>query len=174
MSESVLVNCLLKAKVLLVLVINSCVFESLSWCVCVRACVCVCECVQHIERQKSNCWHLAALKVALGFVLFTATWSFHSPPQKKPFSVSAASSHCSKVLECVWVCKCARLCCLRVECSRASFSVGKESFSTKGEGTAAMSAPLIRTGHMRGGGKRQREGGHLSVKGRGNLWCDPP
>lgn len=156
MSESVLVNCPLKAKVLLVLVINSCVFESLSRCVC--ACVCVRVRAQHIERQKSNCWHLAALKVALGFVLFTATWSFHSPPQKKPFSVSAASSHCSKVLECVWVCECACVCCVRVEGSRASFSVGKESFSTKGEGTAAMSAPLIRTGHMRGGERgRERE-----------------
>lgn len=36
MSESVLVNCLLKAIALLVLVTNRCVFESLLCSVCVR------------------------------------------------------------------------------------------------------------------------------------------
>lgn len=162
MSESLLVSCLLKATVLLVLVTNSCVFEPLLCYVCV--------CVQHREREKSNCWHLAALKVALGFVLFTATWSFHSPPQKKPFSVSAASSHCSKVLECVCVYVCVAY-ALSVQEHLSQWE--KSLFPPKERARRQCQRHWLELATWEGR-KRQREGGHLSVKGRGNLWCDPP
>lgn len=77
---------------------NNSVFERLLQ----PAPVCVCE------REKSNCWHLTALKVALGFVLLTATWSFHSPPQKKPFSISLRFLSLFKGAgeACEWICAC--------------------------------------------------------------------
>lgn len=89
--------------------------------------------------------------------------------KRSHFLLASTSSHCSKVFE--FECVCVGV-CASVQEHLSQWE--KEAFSTKGEGTAAMSAPLIRTGHMRGwketegGGGRggESEGGHLSVKGR--------
>lgn len=159
---------LLKAMALLVLVTVLCLSPFCS------LCVFVCVCVLQREREKSNCWHLTALKVALGFVLFTATWSFHSPPQKKPFSISLRFLSLFKG---AWVCMCicARVCvcalCLR-ERSRASFSVGKKSlFPPKERARRQCQCYWLELATWEGR-RRQREGGHLSVKGRGKslMW----
>lgn len=108
-------------------------------------CLCVCLCSTEKGRKViAGTSPLSKLPLALCSSLQPDL--FIPRLKRSHFLLASASSHCSKVLESVCICVC--VLCMS-ERSRASFTVGKESFSTKGEGTAAMSALLIRTGHMR-------------------------
>lgn len=81
--------------------------------------------------------------------------------KRSHFLLASTSSHCSKVFE--FECVCVGV-CASVQEHLSQWE--KEAFSTKGEGTAAMSAPLIRTGHMRGWKETEGGGGRGGERGR--------
>lgn len=137
MSESVLVKCMLKATALLVLITNSCVFESLSCGLCVCVCVGVPACVLLLFVR---CSKVKGRKVIVGTSpLSKLPLALCSSLQPDLFILRLKRSHFLleslplTVQRCSRVCVRARVCvyCACVGRSRASFSVGKESFPPK-------------------------------------------
>lgn len=167
MSKFVLVNSILKAIVLLVLVKNSCMFESLL------CSVCGCECIVFV------CTTEKGRKVILGTSLLSKLpLALCSSLQPDLFILCLKRSHFLlrplplAVQRCLSVC--VHVCVVHVLSVQEHLSQWEKSIFPPKERARQQCQRYwleLATWEAR---KRWREGGHLGVKGRENLWCDLP